>query len=326
MSNISLPFEELLFLRNSVLETYGKVWNSSNPSQFPILITNTYKHNYEALIESFKISLSRLLIDPKIPKNAINIPSESFWVRFFTATDGYSCRKANLNACYLYAFNKTYDEYGMTKNRSYSESEILETKHHVRNASYEDIRKIFIIASSVYQGIDVIPMETMLMWYEKNPLCFHVVINEYDEVVGNIDILPLTRECTKKFLEGSIIEREIQSRDIVGLEDKNRIEYLYIESLVSLGGVNALSELLRFIPYVLMDFGLDISNIKKIYCISASKRGQALIEKLGFKKIKSSEERKDKHDLFEHDIKELILAVVDIFKHKTDYSKVIGKL
>lgn len=319
MAKISVTLDDLIILRDKVLHVYTETWHRQYPTDFPKFETNTHKKNYIHLCNSFQTSLGTLLEESN--PSYINVPGVSFWVKFFTANGEISCRKSSINACYFYVFGKSYDEYCL----SLKDTEVMENKYHILPATFEDIRKIFTIASTVYQGLDVIPLETMLTWYGKNPLCFYVIKNMYDEVVGNIDILPLTENCVQRFINGEMIEREIQKNDIIGIENKKDIEFLYIESLVSLGGFVALSELLQNIPMLLMNFGFEIKNIKKIYCISASKRGQDLIEKLGFTKIKSAEERMDGHDLFAHDIKELILAIANLFKHKFDYTSILEK-
>lgn len=249
-----------------------------------------------------------------------------------------SFRSYNLNACYLFAYGKLIDDGHHRDDWPFSYTNLgfeappepypiyIDMKYTIKLAEYDDIRRIHNIAATVYEGIDVIPTEKMLEWYNKNPYSFHVIVDEDHEVVGNIDILPLKDEALTKFLSSKIIEREIKADDIWGVDEKDKITSLYIESVVNKAGEYAVLSVLRAVADIFNGFDCDAKCIKKVYCISASPKGTRLIERLGFSMFSDGRERKDKHAVYVADISSLLRNVAGLLGRLEKYSDEHQKL
>ncbi|GAB3910037.1 hypothetical protein GCM10028803_48990 [Larkinella knui] len=331
-TDIEINQEEILLLRKAVQLKFEAVSKLNKQKYRPLAVT-WYRDSYDGLKESMADELKKL---PKIPDSIVASPGVSFLLNLFkTKLEKETFRIYYLNACYLYAFGKIRAEYRADlegKSTADSKSEtpcsthgLSDSIYKIKPATYDDIRKIFSIASTVYTGIDVIPYKTMLAWYEKNPCSFYVIVNEDGDVVGNIDILPLKEGTLRQFLDGDMIERQILDDSIWGIDEKENIDYLYVESVVNLAGKVALLELIRNISEIFMNFDCDVKSIKKVYCISASPQGQRLIERFGFKEYKNSSSRRDKHSVFETDMITVLQNATSFFsdnnQHTDDYQR-----
>ncbi|GAB4009236.1 hypothetical protein GCM10028808_17200 [Spirosoma migulaei] len=310
MSLLKIDAKEKAFIRAAVLRKYHE-FQQDMPLTYNEINGSTFKPAYTGLVISFDIELSIYLKDNKIPKSILGSPKESFFVKLFDKNDYMNCRISNLNACYLYAFRKTREAY--INNRDTNKESVFQDIYDIRLAQYDDIRKIYNIACTIYGGLDVMPYKTLISWYEKNPCSFYVIIDEDNEVVGNINILPLKEETLKSFLEGRLLERDITEEGIWGTAEKEYINYLYIESVVNLGGKEATKELLKKIPTIITNFGCSHDSIKKLYCMSVSRQGQRLIKRLGFKEIVSVKLRRDGHTIFEAELMDVLHNVYKIY-------------
>jgi hypothetical protein len=284
----NIPFEsmdDLQLLQESIRQKYLEA-RVKSPK---LTIYDLKKDNfYQDLSEVVADRVMNFELEIGKNKNILDLvstPGKGFYLGLLNQKDlNRSFRSSNLNACYLFAYDKLKDDYDQEnrtsvadnlKNDSTKETQITagkgknddhlteHSRHTVRIARYADIRKIHNIAATVYEGIDVIPTEKMLEWYDKNPYSFHVIVDEDDEIVGNIDILPLKDEALKKFLKGRIIEREIKADDIWGVDEKDKMTSLYVESVVNKAGDFALTSLLRAVSDIIKGFHCEAKCLKK---------------------------------------------------------------
>jgi len=189
-----------------------------------------------------------------------------------------------------------------------SGSQLPESGYSVWPATQEDICRIAQNAKRVYTGLDVIPQETMLGWYKANPNGFWVVKDKTGTYCGNLDLLALKPDVMQRFIDGEIIEREIQGDYIYCPSESDKIESIYIESLVVVnpgnmktGNALALRKLLENF-YAIVSSLCDPVNIKKIYAIAASDGGMRILSKLGFSMI-GKHQRQDDHNTYFADAK-----------------------
>lgn len=176
-------------------------------------------------------------------------------------------------------------------------------KYTIQVSKQEDIEAVYNINTSVYKGSDVIDLATLLEWHQKNPAAIHVIVDSFGKIVGNFNILPIKNEFMHLLLTGEIIEKEIKGAYLFSPAESNKVEYLYMESIVNTGGISAIIEFLRQMPTMFSRLCLDLNSIKKIYCLAASPEGKSFIDHLGFTEFPyMGEPRRDGHDKDLHQI------------------------
>lgn len=189
----------------------------------------------------------------------------------------------------------------------------------------EEIRKI---AGTVYEGNDVIPLEVLKAWYAGNPNCFWLIRNakNKNEVVGNVDVLPLDIDNAKvqDFLAGKIFELDMDTSCIVPPNRIHETKILYVESVVRKEGhrmsLKAVLQKARSIIRFISEYkDLDSDSGCKLYCIAASDEGIALIKHMGFEQKMKGEHRVDKHNLYHIPLRDFMNNV------QTILSRNVGK-
>jgi hypothetical protein len=144
---------------------------------------------------------------------------------------------------------------------------------------------------------DVMPFDLLLRWYRKNPSCFWMILRGDNERIGNIYLLPLKPPALDLLISGEIMERDIRPADIFSNRESAKITTLHIISLVCPGSSEAVAYCLRNFTSIAGTI-CDPRRISRIYALSASKRGDSLLSKNGFKQIRSAAERKDGHPYY----------------------------
>jgi hypothetical protein len=166
----------------------------------------------------------------------------------------------------------------------------------------EDIAWIAGLEAGAYSPEDAIPGLVLQEWYEANPTGFSVIRTHDGKRSGHIDILPLRPDTLSALIEGKILEREIRGSSLYRPGEKDKIEDLYVESVIILrpeGCSNAPA-----IRHVLSNFMAligricDLSGVRNIYAIAASKAGERGLRSLGFSKLEIGRGRPDRHDIF----------------------------
>lgn len=176
------------------------------------------------------------------------------------------------------------------------------TDYIVEPANEQDIEWIAELEADVYSGIDAIPVQILKEWYKANPSGFFVIRMKNGPRIGHLDILPLRPDTMKQFLAGEIIERDIRGDCIYGVNEKDLIKDLYVESIIirplkGYSGAKAITCLLsNFVP--IANNICNIQNIEYVYAVAASRAGAQLMTHLGFELQKGSDKRKDRHNLF----------------------------
>src|SRR5260370_42237384 len=157
------------------------------------------------------------------------------------------------------------------------------------------------LAKRVYSGVDVIPREVMLDWFEANPYGFPTIKPSGNGPVGNLDILPIRPNTLRRIVAGTLLERDVTGDCLYGASEKERIEDLYIESFAvdpacarSAPGI-IIEVLSSFID--LVNRICNPGQVHRVYAIAASDEGSGLLARLGFESVGPSDGRRDGHQL-----------------------------
>lgn len=171
----------------------------------------------------------------------------------------------------------------------------------ILRAKPEDITWIADLEKSFYKK-DAIPEAKLKEWFEANPSGFFLVF-ENDRRIGHLDILPMkTGDRTfQEFCSGKKREVDIPGTSIASATQKHNIQHLYVESVIihpqAINRQAALTLLLdQFIR--LIEGVARIEKVENVYAIAATKKGQDLLEHLGFEVERRSKKMKDKHPLY----------------------------
>lgn len=180
--------------------------------------------------------------------------------------------------------------------------------YRILQATKEDIFWIADTAKKVYSGLDIIPPNIMIEWFDSNPTGFSIIKDRNGNRCGNIDILPIKPNTLQRFLSGELVEIEIRGDSILTPEDSDKIQALYVESFVAIDGRDhgnplAVYKCLMSTPDLISRIS-NPSQIDKIYAIGASPSGIRLMEHLGFDRINYTGDRRDGHQVFSIDFRD----------------------
>jgi hypothetical protein len=108
----------------------------------------------------------------------------------------------------------------------------------------------------------------------------------------------------RSFVEGTIVEQDIQGDSLYTPREKHLIRNLYFESVIldypngpSTLPIKALTCVARdFVPLIRRI--CDPTNLENVYALAASGPGERLMRGLGFDQVKSAQERSDHRALY----------------------------
>ncbi len=168
-------------------------------------------------------------------------------------------------------------------------------------AREQDIRWAARLAEKVYHGLDVIPEATMMAWFHANPHGFSTFWYG-DKPFGNFDILPLRPDAIRRFVEGTLLEREIDPGDLFSDTESGEIRDLHWESIIldpDFAGSRSrmMKMFVQAYPEILGRL-CPLNQIEKVYAIAASKQGAGVLRRMGLSVVSEAEERLDGHPLY----------------------------
>lgn len=172
----------------------------------------------------------------------------------------------------------------------------------VSAATSEEMEWIAGLESEIYSDTDAVPRAVLLEWFQANPAGFSVIRMANNTKVGHIDLLPIRPATFQRFLEGTIVERDIRGDSLYSPGESAAITALYVESIIvnpPKGYTNAPAILCVLTSFERLVSRLcDPGQLKSVYAIAASRSGERLLRRLGFDVISPAHARKDGHELF----------------------------
>jgi hypothetical protein len=181
--------------------------------------------------------------------------------------------------------------------------EDLGAGYRISPAGPDDIQWIARLEAETYSADDAVPLHVLQEWHEANPDGFSVIRMRNGQKVGHLNLLPVRPATLEKFLQGKILEKEIRGDSLFKSKERAEIRDLYIESIIVLppkGYSNAPAILCVLTNlHSLVGRLCDPSQVRKIYAMAASSRGDKLLRRLGFEVLSSKTGRADGHDVFQ---------------------------
>lgn len=96
--------------------------------------------------------------------------------------------------------------------------------------SLEDVKNMCLLDEEAYPESERVPFDVCKAMYEKNPFIYSAIFYG-DELVGDINFLPITDECYEKIRCGELKEHYMTADDIVVMEP-NKEYYCLFSSVI----------------------------------------------------------------------------------------------
>jgi hypothetical protein len=122
--------------------------------------------------------------------------------------------------------------------------------------------------------------------------------------IGHITIVPLHEKILESFVQGTILEQDIQADSLYKPAEQHLVRNIYVESIIidspnghSILPIKALTCLAQDFMQ-LMSRVCNPTNLENVYALGASGRGEGFMKGLGFVPVKSGQERADQRTLY----------------------------
>jgi hypothetical protein len=191
----------------------------------------------------------------------------------------------------------------------------------VSPATLEDLDWIFRRELDAYSPQHAVAKHTLERWFGSNPHGFSVLTMNGCRM-GLVTFLPLRPKILDRFVLGTILEQDIREDCLYAPAEKHLIKNLYVESIIidstekySTLPIKALTCLAHdFVP--LIQRICDPARLENIYALAASGRGERFMKGLGFKQVKSGEQRGDKRALYVATFSSLAMNISELYQRR----------
>jgi hypothetical protein len=187
--------------------------------------------------------------------------------------------------------------------------------------SYEQFKIANKIANSSFGKKDALSFQAINVWRKRNPLILSLFYDEKNRVKGYFDVFPLTEKFELKLREGRLTEKDIVFDSMLSPKNMYYSKVIYIGGIAVInpdtydGKKNGILMLRALFKYLTTFYYLKDSVT--VCATAATKCGEHLLQRLGFKVYKEGKFRNDKHDYY---IREVTL------KDVRDFEKDLGKM
>lgn len=178
----------------------------------------------------------------------------------------------------------------------------------LRSATVADLASIARLQKIEYPD-DAVPEDVYRSWFKANPEGFFVLEVE-GEVVGHITFLSFRKDAFAKYLQGHLLETQLDGSDLITPREKNELmTHLYVESVISTKrrSVMFFEAISRRMDAMVKICGpRDLSMLEHVYCMAATDEGKGLVSGFPFSIVSNASDRRDKHDMYRADFGEFM--------------------
>lgn len=153
-----------------------------------------------------------------------------------------------------------------------------------------DLAQEVAIGIDLYGANDIVPLQKLRQWWQRNPEMFLALKRADGVLVGYSSITPMNHETIMKLVNDEIREADVNSQDIYPYSIGIPLE-CYVASLTAVPGPDHQRYAFRLILDVanfIKKLGERGVHITKLYTIGASEDGRRIADKLGFTEIYTS--------------------------------------
>lgn len=188
--------------------------------------------------------------------------------------------------------------------------------YRIRQAEINDIKSICDLQKVEYKAL-AIPESLYLEWFKANSEGFFVmekenIFTKECQIVGHVTFFSIKAERLALYIEGEILEEEIRGVDIYGPDERDKIDHIYIESVIAcLGHRRYTIPMLTRLYSSMLSLYCGNAPVKTVYAMAATDDGTDSIQGAGFKVIKRLRRRlrKDKKEMYYCDFSDFIAFV-----------------
>lgn len=166
----------------------------------------------------------------------------------------------------------------------------------VEIAKEEDIEKIYKNAQNRYK-CPINGPEIKLPWWRMNNNIFYVIKDNQDQVISNMNLLPLRENCYKKLKQGIIKENEISADDVYTLDQIDDVKHIYVEGFCCTKEYHVIHFIRSF--FEILSCIANTNNEIVVGAVAGSSDGSDLMKGLGFKVTTFAKFRNDNMDFYE---------------------------
>lgn len=166
--------------------------------------------------------------------------------------------------------------------------------------SIEDVKNMCKLDEETYPESECIPFEICKEMYEKNPFIYSAIFNG-NELVGDINFLPITDECYNKIKAGKLKEPHMSKDDLLVMEPNKEYYCLFSSVIIKKSYRNTEAFFLLLSNfYKNMSRKLKVENIriKSIIVDVVNKKMEKFVIDSGFKQVFKDEN----HNIYEGNI------------------------
>lgn len=185
----------------------------------------------------------------------------------------------------------------------------------IGSASLNDIGVIVELDRRYFRHADIVSEDVFKAWQHKNNSVF-TVIRTNKEVAGYYALLPLKSKALQGIIGGTLREKDIKPRDILGKRHGRQIQALYLYSVAMDRRYSKASWLLIRHLEQYLEMLVTEGRLTVVYTVAATSEGEKLLKKLGFQKIRDANQRPDRHPLYSRDLSHVRESKSSIFARR----------
>ncbi len=190
------------------------------------------------------------------------------------------------------------------------------TPYTILSPNDDDLHWIESVEKKLYYDLFAIPHTTLSIWLKKNPYCITVMKNSNQQLCGYLIVLPVNSNVYRRFISGEIYDKDFGKDDIIAIDEKERVEYLFAGTLAVLDedfdiNIIGINEYLKKAPYILSKI-CNFEKCKRMFTYTAKKGDEILLKQLGFSRITSPKENKKELNMYHINFQSLLQRLFDL--------------
>lgn len=165
-----------------------------------------------------------------------------------------------------------------------------------------------------HYGNENVTFDHYEQWRLKNPNILACLTSPSGEALGYFDVLPLRSTFIDAFLCGQVTEREVTHEDLLGVQHAPRCRKLYLAGFAVadpdqyVGKRGASMMVWGLMKYLQHYYPTHIE--RKLFALAATKDGEQLLTRFGFRISCPETQRRDNHRLYVMTLNESTISAV----------------
>lgn len=168
----------------------------------------------------------------------------------------------------------------------------------IRSVQRNEIEEIVRIDRSVYDPVDIVPVETVQSWWDADPECLTCIEYGGDHLSGYFCMLFLRPLSLDRLINGTLQEKFLRGKDLFRCSDLRSPRDAYISSIVVQNRYSALTPLLIQHMSHRFEWLHRAGILRRVYAIAATSNGEKLVKRFEFSLVKDAECTADHHPLY----------------------------